>query len=123
MELVLSLLRRIIAIIAALTALVSGNSGEKVTVTLLASPSSGYEWTCESDAPRVMRPQGSVLENAAQFGDTQNQVFTLVAGRAGIANVTFSYSKTDGGRRETISTYVYTYEVDDKGHPTLLSIT
>ena len=120
---IFTLLRQLISLVMAIVSLLGVKTTNTVDVELYANPTSGYMWEYSYDKTGIITlseeyylPDPSAILSSG--GGTQK--FTFRAIGAGTVNVTFKY--VNKITKETASTYVYTYSVDETGKINLLSV-
>ncbi len=119
------ILKRVFSIMFALFNLLNLNA-PKTDVELYSNPASGYTWDYEMDNvgiltcsdSRYTADKGSVL--TGKGGGTQK--FTFKSLSEGTVNITFTYYKYNGLKKEIASTYVYKYVVSADKSIKLISI-
>lgn len=116
------LLKQLVAIMLAIINLF-GLKTNTVEVELYANPASGYSWEYSYDNYGVLTLNDSYyMPDPSEIlsGGSGTQKFTFRAVGTGTVNIAFEYVNaiTD----EIVSTYIYTYTVDETGEITLDNI-
>lgn len=99
---------------------------ETVTVDLYANPSSGYVWEYDFDNDGILiMTESRYTPDAAtvlQGRGGGTRTFKFRAVDSGTVRIKFNYVKTVGGKKQSVSQYIYTYDVDRDKKITLCSV-
>lgn len=120
-------LQKIMLLLTALMNLFNFNTKpETVTVDLYANPSSGYVWEYDFDNDGILiMTESKYTPDAAtvlQGRGGGTRTFKFRAVDSGTVRIKFNYVKTVGGKKQSVSQYIYTYDVDRDKKITLCSV-
>ena len=120
-------LQKIILLLTALINLFNFNTNtETVSVDLYANLSSGYVWEYEFDNEGILimtetkyTPDAATVLQGRGGG---TRTFKFRAVDSGTVRIKFNYVKTVAGKKQSVSQYIYTYDVDKDKKITLCSV-
>lgn len=123
MTILLSYIKRIIALISILISTIGINT-KSVSVDLFSNPSTGYSWEYSMDKPSVLVLSDSYYTRdlTALSGNGGEDHFIFKAVKQGEVKITFKYVKHNNTYDDVNSEYNYYYSVDSDGKITLLKV-